>query len=215
MRRRCGFTLIELLVVIAIIAILAAILFPVFAKAREKARQSNCSSNVKQMMLASMQYVQDFDEKVFVDHSRDANRLGWMDFITPYMKSVQIMYCPSQSHASNPPQTSTCSGGTGCWAGVRLIDYNPINCLFRQSIAQMAAPANQLFMMENWRQCQCVTICGGGGTPGTFTADAGSWSSLQFKHNEGMNGGYADGHVKWQGQNRGPTWWTNEAFGRN
>jgi prepilin-type N-terminal cleavage/methylation domain-containing protein len=60
--RRTGFTLIELLVVIAIIAILAAILFPVFARARENARKSNCASNLKQMGLAIMQYVQDYDE---------------------------------------------------------------------------------------------------------------------------------------------------------
>ena len=63
--RRKGFTLIELLVVIAIIAILAAILFPVFAKAREKARTSSCASNLKQLGLAAMMYVQDYDEKFF------------------------------------------------------------------------------------------------------------------------------------------------------
>src|SRR5262245_17413238 len=62
MKRRCGFTLIELLVVIAIIAILAAILFPVFAQAREKARQATCLSNIKQIGLAAMMYVQDYDE---------------------------------------------------------------------------------------------------------------------------------------------------------
>ena len=62
--KRSGFTLIELLVVIAIIAILAAILFPVFAKAREKARQSSCLSNVKQIMLGVLQYCQDYDENL-------------------------------------------------------------------------------------------------------------------------------------------------------
>ncbi len=61
---RRGFTLIELLVVIAIIAILAAILFPVFAKAREKARQSSCLSNMKQIVLGTMQYAQDYDERL-------------------------------------------------------------------------------------------------------------------------------------------------------
>ncbi len=66
---RRAFTLIELLVVIAIIAILAAILFPVFAKAREKARQSSCQSNVKQLGLAFMQYTQDYDEKLSLIHS--------------------------------------------------------------------------------------------------------------------------------------------------
>ena len=64
MHNRRGFTLIELLVVIAIIAILAAILFPVFAKAREKARQSSCSSNAKQLCLASMQYMQDYEQSI-------------------------------------------------------------------------------------------------------------------------------------------------------
>jgi len=64
MQRRIGFTLIELLVVIAIIAILAAILFPVFARAREKARQTNCLSNVKQIMLGVLQYAQDYDERM-------------------------------------------------------------------------------------------------------------------------------------------------------
>nr|MBP8953256.1 prepilin-type N-terminal cleavage/methylation domain-containing protein [Armatimonadota bacterium] len=61
MRRTSGFTLIELLVVIAIIAILAAILFPVFARAREKARQASCQSNIKQIMLACIMYKTDYD----------------------------------------------------------------------------------------------------------------------------------------------------------
>src|SRR5437763_17019901 len=99
--KRCGFTLIELLVVIAIIAILAAILFPVFAQAREKARTISCLSNNKQVGLAFMQYVQDFDETFppsrFTTTPNDtANRSSpWTVSILPYTKNVQIYECPS------------------------------------------------------------------------------------------------------------------------
>ncbi|BDI29304.1 hypothetical protein CCAX7_13550 [Capsulimonas corticalis] len=95
-RKSRGFTLIELLVVIAIIAILAAILFPVFAKAREKARQSTCASNMKQMGLGILQYVQDYDEKMIprtvvydgLDHV-------WTQLMQPYIKNQNIFQCPS------------------------------------------------------------------------------------------------------------------------
>ena len=105
--RRPGFTLIELLVVIAIIAILAAILFPVFAKAREKARQSSCSSNAKQWGLAIMQYVQDYDETYFpryqpiVVYPPPTGAIWWIDspglpmLISPYVKNDQLVVCPS------------------------------------------------------------------------------------------------------------------------
>src|ERR1035438_8078601 len=96
MRKR-GFTLIELLVVIAIIAILAAILFPVFAKAREKARAASCLSNCKQLGLAMMQYVQDFDEAYPMVYSNLSAtvRYVWGDVISPYCKNLQIFACPS------------------------------------------------------------------------------------------------------------------------
>jgi prepilin-type N-terminal cleavage/methylation domain-containing protein/prepilin-type processing-associated H-X9-DG protein len=120
--QRSGFTLIELLVVIAIIAILAAILFPVFAQAREKARQSSCQSNLKQLGLAYMQYVQDYDEKfppivgctVAVNPCPPANFQHVMtdliggqntnqvavgvnvpSLVGPYVKNNQIQQCPS------------------------------------------------------------------------------------------------------------------------
>jgi prepilin-type N-terminal cleavage/methylation domain-containing protein/prepilin-type processing-associated H-X9-DG protein len=87
-----GFTLIELLVVIAIIAILAAILFPVFAKAREKARQTTCASNLKQMGLAVLQYVQDNDECLMCPPG--ASSEGWAGEIFSYVKSTAAYHCP-------------------------------------------------------------------------------------------------------------------------
>ena len=94
-----GFTLIELLVVIAIIAILAAILFPVFARARESARRSSCQSNLKQLGLGFMQYTQDYDEKL-PRLPADTGQLAtpsWDIQIYPYLKSTQILACPSDA----------------------------------------------------------------------------------------------------------------------
>ena len=96
---RRGFTLIELLVVIAIIAILAAILFPVFARARESARTSSCLSNVRQLGLASHMYAQDYDELFPCDYyacnSPSPSHARLIGQILPYMKNTQILYCPS------------------------------------------------------------------------------------------------------------------------
>src|SRR5688572_30226809 len=93
MRRR-GFTLIELLVVIAIIAILAAILFPVFARAREAARKTSCTNNLKQIATAATMYSQDYDERVVPSYlaapQNGANEIYWMGLILPYTKNVGI-----------------------------------------------------------------------------------------------------------------------------
>jgi len=97
-----GFTLIELLVVIAIIAILAAILFPVFARARENARRSSCQSNLKQIGLAGIQYSQDYDETICPSLMNPGNanaaspaQDSYIDLLQPYTKSIQVFMCPS------------------------------------------------------------------------------------------------------------------------
>ena len=104
MTHRKGFTLIELLVVIAIIAILAAILFPVFARAREKARSSSCLSNLKQIGLAALQYSQDYDEFFPAWGTWDQSVGNWLyiyNALAPYMKNLQIIDCPSDEWNGN------------------------------------------------------------------------------------------------------------------
>ena len=113
MRRKPGFTLIELLVVIAIIAILAAILFPVFAQAREKARSATCLSNVKQLALGVMMYVQDWDEcypnnRLFTfPGGGEGSKLlvTWKTATQPYVKNIDVYRCPSNRHNKQPDET--------------------------------------------------------------------------------------------------------------
>ena len=116
MYRNKGFTLIELLVVIAIIAILAAILFPVFAQARDKARQATCLSNIKQLSLGVLMYAQDYDEQLlyrptqahcqwrYICATAKEPRwwLDWWDVVLPYTKNNQIYNCPSAATAKEP-----------------------------------------------------------------------------------------------------------------
>jgi prepilin-type N-terminal cleavage/methylation domain-containing protein/prepilin-type processing-associated H-X9-DG protein len=95
-----GFTLIELLVVIAIIAILAAILFPVFARARENARRASCQSNLKQIGLGLLQYSQDYDERMVsltIGGGGNAASFPWPHLVQPYIKSTQLFQCPSDT----------------------------------------------------------------------------------------------------------------------
>jgi prepilin-type N-terminal cleavage/methylation domain-containing protein/prepilin-type processing-associated H-X9-DG protein len=106
--KKSAFTLIELLIVIAIIAILAAILFPVFARARENARRSSCQSNLKQIGLGIMQYSQDYDEKMVSsrnDGYQGVYKQCWYSMIEPYVKSAQVFRCPSSTVKTNATYT--------------------------------------------------------------------------------------------------------------
>lgn len=127
-----GFTLIELLVVIAIIAILAAILFPVFAKAREKARQISCLSNEKQLGLAFMQYSQDADETMPPSDAGSGH--GWTSRIYPYVKAVGAYTCPDDAQKSPDAR--------------RVISFAFNNNANGQSIAALAAPASTVQLFE-------------------------------------------------------------------
>ncbi|MBU0610244.1 MAG: DUF1559 domain-containing protein, partial [Armatimonadetes bacterium] len=137
---RKGFTLIELLVVIAIIAILASILFPVFARAREKARQTSCLANVKQLVLGCNMYAQDYDEELPHDRldtdgsgAYSAGDTTWRTAILPYVKNKQIYLCPSDK---NP------DGSAGVYTGSEG-DYNQ-GAGYGMNVAHWAAdgPAN-------------------------------------------------------------------------
>ncbi|MBD3173747.1 MAG: prepilin-type N-terminal cleavage/methylation domain-containing protein [Armatimonadia bacterium] len=127
---RRGFTLIELLVVMAIISILASMLFPVYAKAREKARQTSCLSNTKQVGTAWMMYTMDYDERLLpIRAGQTTNQFGqfgdiwWAEILMPYVKNTQIYKCPSapltqfygyeQPSPYSPPDAYNCEGGIG------------------------------------------------------------------------------------------------------
>ncbi|MEO6907312.1 MAG: DUF1559 domain-containing protein, partial [Abditibacteriaceae bacterium] len=156
--RRKGFTLIELLVVIAIISILAAILFPVFARARENARRTACMSNLKQIGLGIQMYVQDYDERfplvavngpVSINTSTGASTypaiIGWSDALQPYIKNIQIYQCPSDStygtiNGINPKPYNY--GYTDYWYNSRLCINNGSGVNTGINIAQLTYPAN-------------------------------------------------------------------------
>ncbi|NLO05772.1 MAG: DUF1559 domain-containing protein [candidate division WS1 bacterium] len=184
MFRRRGFTLIELLVVIAIIAILAAILFPVFARAREKARQSSCTSNVKQFALAFLMYVQDYDERFPMGLSprTPAGFLTAMDLVMPYAKNEQIALCPSDS--TNPASLDFRAVGAGVYS------YSINDQICRSPIILQGAPV----ALAAVRQPSETTLLYDARNTGTAIDPNVRCAK---RHNDGANCGFVDGHVKW------------------
>ena len=185
--KRSGFTLIELLVVIAIIAILAAILFPVFARARAKAQQNNCLSNVKQIMLGAIMYASDYDEKFQNCDGSGAGCVGsqaaWAAQLLPYIKNTQILQCPSASGAAN----------YSCGTTVATLDYMFNNQVGNISSSYINQPSSCLAVLEGAR---------GSGFSWCGYADYNTIKGNQTyygvnRHNEGGNYSFVDGHAKW------------------
>ena len=193
---RCrGFTLIELLVVIAIIAILAAILFPVFARAREKARQTSCLSNLKQVGLAVMMYCDDYDERypgsVMTYPGHYNQYTYWQELVQPYMKNWQMLVCPS----GEAPQTVT-SQQTGeeipyvIWGGGYGINQHfGYRTESTRGITKstLKNPSQIVYAVDN---TMYTTM------PFWWTYGSGYYF-LAARHNEGVNITFADGHAKW------------------
>jgi len=202
MRTKKGFTLIELLVVIAIIAILAAILFPVFAKAREKARQASCLSNVKQIMNAAMMYTQDYDEVM----TWSVNKWGtgtyadpwvtWVQQLQPYTKNWDVLACPSTKKGAmigywgeDYTVWPTYAVNNAIWSGAAPVP-----------MAAVQSPADKIYIADSNHPVL-------GGAQGWLTASAcGNWvcglnvNSTHIwtvPHSDGVVVGYIDGHAKW------------------
>ncbi len=213
---RRGFTLIELLVVIAIIAILAAILFPVFARARENARRASCQSNLKQIALGIMQYTQDYDETfpraVTVPTTAAANTgfpYGWADAIQPYLKSTQIFQCPSEAEppSSNPVDIAATGSYNDYWYNRMLHGTSQAAIV---SVAQTVMNGDGNGNSGRYNSNGCTSNAGTTGSSpdiglaGAATAlcatagflDLGSTNMLG-RHLDGANYAFVDGHVKW------------------
>jgi prepilin-type N-terminal cleavage/methylation domain-containing protein/prepilin-type processing-associated H-X9-DG protein len=210
MARSKSFTLIELLVVIAIIAILAAILFPAFAKARDRARQTSCLSNLRQIGLAVMAYTQDYDEGYPINY-QDASSgpgsaaqipLTWPNRIQPEIRNNQVFACPSDIRRPNvdfpgcrPILLSYCWNAN---LGIDIPAYYSWLPLRACELSDVVAPSQCVMLTDD----SADWIAAGWG--GAFdTLDSPDWGDLfyprvlQGRHAKGDNYCFADGHAKW------------------
>ena len=204
MRRR-GFTLIELLVVIAIIAILAAILFPVFARARAKARQTSCLSNLKQLSLALLQYNQDYDERWMTDYvvpgmplgTQGTNVCWWRFPLYPYVKNWGVYVCPDglREPANAPDSTNQFHFNYGYNSALRGLKdgdiRTPAECIAVGDASHWNGNGcgGRSFAWSSIHKRPTGSACGGN--------TATNWVDVCTRHNGGSNLGFCDGHGKW------------------
>ncbi len=186
-----GFTLIELLVVIAIIAILAAILFPVFARAREKARQSSCLSNMKQLGLGGLMYAQDYDEMMLmhvVATNASPTWVYWPEVLQPYLKNQQLLRCPSDS---SPTSLGSFGGTVVTSYGYNWTWLGSGNATvpWGRALAAVENPAGTIMFGESLRS-YVVHPSSTSGAP-NYSYMPSDW------HNGGSNAVLMDGHAKW------------------
>lgn len=195
-----GFTLIELLVVIAIIALLAAILFPVFGRARENARRSSCQSNMKQIGLGLMQYIQDFDERTPFAANYDVTNYAsltsrnWISQIQPYVKSWKLFRCPSAvdtTVAGNKPIGNS--------------DTNlAVNGMVQKRHVSEIPNTASIIWCQEMKEASYVAVerpyspANYGGTDTRWF----NWCNVNISNNhfDGGNLLFCDGHVKWKKQ---------------
>jgi prepilin-type N-terminal cleavage/methylation domain-containing protein len=187
MKRRPGFTLIELLVVIAIIAILAAILFPVFARARENARKANCTSNVKQIIMAVLSYAQDYDETLIPGACppKGSSYIYWYELLDPYLKNAEIIRCPSMKHAGY--------GGLGYGWNYLEFGYWPSSpgTGWCTHLGEVENPAETILLGDS-------EDLGARAAPQYFFYLYRRHATyLPKRHLDGGIMGHVDGHVKW------------------
>ena len=215
---RRAFTLIELLVVIAIIAILAAILFPVFARAREKARQASCQSNLKQIDLAMQMYFQDYDEKHMYVITKCSGaepgnllaRIPQYVRLEPYVKNWQLFACPS-AHPHREDGSIICANWSIPHHAINdCITYGLVPATFEQHIGFSEGISNiaggaKLALFQSPAQTVIIADSVGYMTPQRVgwaeCCRAGCVDAVKTdnntRHNGGSNLGFLDGHVKW------------------